>query len=118
MAPKFLLQSTANLTGQVTAELNALNGFNSTNIRFTVNIREIVERLVITRAGTFPFEQGRVFQLEKASSTANGADVQGAVYTMQANNLRNANGVIVANITGRGEELGRVICRGGLVENG
>lgn len=122
----FYLQTSA--TGQVPIEISATNSFNTTKVSFGVTVKEITETLNITRTGQFTFTASKTFEFEKTTAQSsssrrildetNGAVISGPVYTMTTSGTSSTNNVKIANIWGRGDLLGTLVCKGGLFENG
>jgi hypothetical protein len=130
--PKFFVQSIGEASGQIPIEIKATNGFNTTDLKFGVTVKEIVEKLTIKRVGVFTYQEGKVYEFEKTTATASstriltnrmldettGAEISGPIYTMTVAGATRTNGVKLANVWGRGDLLGQLVCKGGLVENG
>jgi hypothetical protein len=125
--PKFFVQSIGDAKGLIPVELTGNNGFNTTNIKFGVNVNEIVEILTVRRVGVFLYQEGKTIEFEKTTpitatrrilDDVNGAEITGAVYSMVVSGVKKTAGVDIANIQVRGDELGKIVCKGGLILNG
>jgi hypothetical protein len=124
--PKFFIQSATTVAGTLPVTMSATNGFNSTTLNFGVTIKEIVEKLEITRVGLFTFIEGTIYEFEKTDPVKTrrvltdtiGAKISGPVYTMDTTGTTKSSDVTIAKVWGRGDLLGTLTCKGGLIENG